>query len=67
MKVNLWWEVYEDIEGESNQKYTIAFCRFKYTAETVARYFPCSKIRQVKQIVTCDQIFLSYPVDKICE
>lgn len=47
-----WWEVYEDCERGSNEETTLAFCKFKYTAETVARYFPASKIRRVKQSTT---------------
>lgn len=45
----IWWQVYEDKERGNNEEQTLAFCKFKYTAETVARYFPASKIRKVKE------------------
>lgn len=47
-----WWEVYEDKERGSNEEITIAFCKYKYSAERLSRYFPKSKIRQVKQTTT---------------
>lgn len=47
-----WWEVYEDKERGSNLETTLAFCKYRYTAETVSRYFPQSKIRKIKQSST---------------
>ncbi len=47
--MTFWYEVYEDGECGSNIERTIAFCKYKYSAETLARYFPVSKIRVVEQ------------------
>lgn len=48
--MTIWYEVYEDTKRGSNTVQTIAFCKYKYTAETVARYFCHSKIRKVMQL-----------------
>ena len=45
-----WYEVYEDEKRGSSKESSLAFCKYKYTAETVARYFPESKIRKIQQL-----------------
>jgi hypothetical protein len=48
----IWYQVYEEDKRGSNKEHTLAFTAFKYTADTVARYFPLSKIRRVMQLNT---------------
>jgi hypothetical protein len=42
-----WYEVYENAERGYGEEQTIAFCAFKYSAETIQRYFCYSEIREV--------------------
>ena len=50
--MTIWYEVYENEERGSNEEQTIAFCKYKYSADRVSRYFPQSKIRKVREFST---------------
>jgi hypothetical protein len=49
-KVQILYEVYDQTNPISDETFTIAFCAHKTAADTIARYYPTSKIRVIKKM-----------------